>query len=310
MKTTSLLKMSVLLLAALSVVACTGNKSGEGNQVADTVNVAKDCTQFVLKHLGVEKKKVMAYVICSEQMVDSLLAIADTVYSKADNYNLMYLDLENIDYNKWIAKDYKDTIPIVIALFDSYASMVNSGMDEANASFVWHEVARLQMKHFYEKAGGEWKEPIGYEKLFHVTDGIIGIYGCGSQADMNVAAWRSVMPTDYRLIEAYKQLADLCNDKSMAQFIHDDYMYTLTTYREHRESIDERYSDLPREQGVLFECLLSGKLDNVNHLIKSYKKGKIGNDAVKKNLQEHLLFANKDTVKLTKDFLDRARNDF
>ena len=55
--------------------------------------------------------------------------------------------------------------------------MVNSGMDEANASFVWHEVARLQMKHFYEKAGGEWKEPIDYEKLFHVIDGIIGIYG-------------------------------------------------------------------------------------------------------------------------------------
>ena len=45
-------------------------------------------------------------------------------------------------FNKWITEDYKDTISIVVALFDSYASMVNSGMDEASASFAfgmrWH----------------------------------------------------------------------------------------------------------------------------------------------------------------------------
>lgn len=93
----------------------------------------------------------MAYVTCSEHTVDSLLSIADTAYSKTGSYGLEDLGMDNKEYNKWITKDYKDTISIVIALFDSYASMVNSGMDEANASFVWHEVARLQMKHFYEK---------------------------------------------------------------------------------------------------------------------------------------------------------------
>ena len=215
MKTTTVFKMTVLFLIVISVVSCKGNKSGLNNRESDTVMVAKDSIPFVLKHLDVDKKKVMAYVTCSEHTVDYLLSIADTVYSKTGSYSLEDLGMDNEEYNKWITKDYKDTISIVIALFYSYASMVNSGMDEASASFVWHEVARLQMKHFYEKTDGEWQDPNSYEKLFRVIDGIMGTYGCGTQADMNMAAWRSVMPVDYRLIEAYKQLAGLCNDWSM-----------------------------------------------------------------------------------------------
>ena len=268
MKTTTVFKMTVLFLIVISVVSCKGNKSGLNNRESDTVMVAKDSIPFVLKHLDVDKKKVMAYVTCSEHTVDSLLSIADTAYSKTGSYGLEDLGMDNKEYNKWITKDYKDTISIVIALFDSYASMVNSGMDEANASFVWHEVARLLMKHFYEKTDGEWQEPNSYEKLFRVIDGIMGTYGCGTQTDMNMAAWRSVMPVDYRLIEAYKQLAGLCNDRSMVKLIHDDYMFTLTTYREHREGIDEWYSDLPREQGVLFNWLLEVKLNNIKRLSK------------------------------------------
>ena len=310
MKTTAIFKMSVLFLFVLSVVSCKGNKGGLDNQESDTVMVAKDSIPFVLKHLDVDKKKVMAYVTCSEHTVDSLLSIADTAYSKTGSYSLEDLGMDNEEYNKWITKDYKDTISIVIALFDSYASMVNSGMDEASASFVWYEVARLQMKHFYEKTGGEWQEPNSYAKLFRVIAGVMGTYGCGTQADMNMTAWRSVMPVDYRLIEAYKQLVDLCNDKETTKLIYDDYMYTLTTYRAHRDGIDEWYSDLPREQGTMFEWLLRSKLENINLLIKNYKRGKIDNNAVKKNLQEHLCLANKRQVKLTKDFLDRERDDF
>ena len=310
MKTASIFKMTMLFLIVFSVVACKGNKSGADNQESDTVTVANDSIPFILKHLDVDKKKVMAYVTCSEQTIDSLLAIADTAYSKTYSYSLEDLGMDNKEYNKWITKDYKDSISIVIALFDSYASMVNSGMDEASASFVWHEVARQQMKHFYVETGGEWQEPDSYEKLFHVIDGVMRSYDGGGQADINMVAWRSVMPVDYRLIEAYKQLADLCNDKETTKLIHDDYMYTLTTYRAHRESIDEWYSDLPREQGTLFEWLLRSKLENINLLIKNYKREKIDNNAVKKNLQEHLCLANKRQVKLTKDFLDRERDDF
>ena len=185
MKTTTIFKMTVLFLFVLSVVSCKGNKGGLDNQESDTVMVAKDSIPFVLKHLDVDKKKVMAYVTCSEQTIDSLLAIADTAYSKTYSYSLEDLGMDNKEYNKWITKDYKDSISIVIALFDSYASMVNSGMDEASASFVWHEVARQQMKHFYVETGGEWQEPDSYEKLFQVIDGVMGTYGCGTQADMN-----------------------------------------------------------------------------------------------------------------------------
>ena len=310
MKTTTVFKMTVLFLIVISVVSCKGNKSGLNNRESDTVMVAKDSIPFVLKHLDVDKKKVMAYVTCSEHTVDSLLSIADTAYSKTGSYSLEDLGMDNEEYNKWITKDYKDTISIVIALFYSYASMVNSGMDEASASFVWHEVARLQMKHFYEKTDGEWQEPNSYEKLFRVIDGIMGTYGCGTQTDMNMAAWRSVMPVDYRLIEAYKQLAGLCNDRSMVKLIHDDYMFTLTTYREHREGIDEWYSDLPREQGVLFNWLLKVKLNNIRRLVNGYQKGKIGIEAVKKNLMEHMCIADNKSKRLSEELLDKTIDEF
>lgn len=310
MKTTTVFKMTVLFLIVISVVSCKGNKSGLNNRESDTVMVAKDSIPFVLKHLDVDKKKVMAYVTCSEHTVDSLLSIADTAYSKTGSYSLEDLGMDNEEYNKWITKDYKDTISIVIALFYSYASMVNSGMDEASASFVWHEVARLQMKHFYEKTDGEWQEPNSYEKLFRVIDGIMGTYGCGTQTDMNMAAWRSVMPVDYRLIETYKQLAGLCNDRSMVKLIHDDYMFTLTTYREHREGIDEWYSDLPREQGVLFNWLLEVKLNNIRRLVNGYQKGKIGIQDVKKNLMEHMCIADNKSKRLSKELLDKTIDEF
>ena len=57
MKTTSIFKITLFLLVILSTFACKGHKSGEDNQTTDTVKVAKDCTQFVLKHLDVDKKK-------------------------------------------------------------------------------------------------------------------------------------------------------------------------------------------------------------------------------------------------------------
>ena len=72
MKTTTIFKMTVLFLIVLSVVSCKGNKSGADTQESDTVMVAKDSIPFVLKHLDVDKKKVMAYVTCSEHTVDSL----------------------------------------------------------------------------------------------------------------------------------------------------------------------------------------------------------------------------------------------
>jgi len=302
--------IAAMFICVMSITACKGNKSQQIYNRSDSVMVSKDSTHFVLKHLNVDKRKVMPYVTCSEQTVDSLLAIADTVYSNIDSYKLEDLEMGTKDYNKYLDEKYNDTISIIVALFDSYARMTNFGKDEANASFVWHEVAKMQMKYFYEATGGKCKEPNGYEKLFHVVDGIMNVYYGGNQSDMNGAAWLSVMPTDYRLIEAYKRLADLCNDKVITKFIHDDYMYTLTTYYEHREAIDEWYSDLPREQGVLFNWLLEVKLNNIKELVYNYKRGHLGNNAVKKNLKEHLCIADNKSVKLTKELLDKTRDEF
>lgn len=297
-----------MLLGFASITACNANKKNA--QENGTLMETKSKSQFALKHLGVDKKRIMPYVTCSEQAVDSLLAIADTVYSNTGNYKIEDMEMGTESCNDGLKTTYNDTIPIIVALFDSYARITNAGMDEVNASFVWHEVARMQMKHFFETTGGKWGESNGCEKLFKVVDEMMATYSCGNQPDMNGAAWRSIMPVDYRLIEAYKQLADLCNDKETTKLIHDDYMYTLTTYRAHSDGIDEWYSDLPREQGTLFEWLLRSKLENINLLIKNYKKGKVDNNAVKKNLQKHMCLANKRLVKLTKDFLDRERDDF
>lgn len=310
MKAINIYKTSVVLLTFASITACSVNNNKKNIQENGTLMETKGKSQFALKRLSVDKKRIMPYVTCSEQAVDSLLAIADTVYSNTGNYKIEDMEMGTESYNDGLKTTYNDTIPIIVALFDSYARITNAGMDEVNASFVWHEVARMQMKHFFETTGGKWGESNGYEKLFKVVDGMMATYSCGNQPDMNGAAWRSVMPVDYRLIEAYKQLADLCNDKETTKLIHDDYMYTLTTYRAHRESIDEWYSDRPREQGTLFEWLLRSKLENINLLIKNYKKGKIDNNTVKKNLQEHLCLANKRLVRLAKDFLDRERDEF
>lgn len=68
MKTTSTFNLALFLLVILSTFACKGHKSGEDNQTTDTVMVAKDYTQFILKHLDVDKKKVMPYVTCSGKL--------------------------------------------------------------------------------------------------------------------------------------------------------------------------------------------------------------------------------------------------
>lgn len=88
MRTTSIFKMAVYFLTVISIVACKGNKSGEDNQKTDTEMFAQNSTQFVLKHLDIDKKRIMSYVTGSEQTVDSLLAIADTVYSNTENYKI------------------------------------------------------------------------------------------------------------------------------------------------------------------------------------------------------------------------------
>ena len=302
MRTNTIYTIVAILLTIVGVAACSNNKNDSHRVDGDSVVINNDSLSnkvFTLKHLAVDKHQIIPYVTCSEQTVDSLLAIADTVFSRTDNYKLSDLDMGAAYMNDGIQKDYNDTIPLVLSLFDAYGRMVNSEMDEANAAFVWHEVATKQMKHFFEKTDGEWDEPNCSEAIFRIIDGMMWIYGAGSQYDMNSAAWRSVMPIDYRLIAAYKQLMDLCKDPHIVKLVNDDYMYSLNTFRDYRSSSEEWYSDLPREQGEMFQLLLKSKLKYTQRLINKYKQRRIGINTVKKCLREHrIIWFNKE-MKLT-----------
>lgn len=81
MKATIIYKTAITLFAFASITACSVNNNKKNFQENGTLMETKGKSQFALKHLGVYKKRIMPYVTCSEQAVDSLLAIADTVYS-------------------------------------------------------------------------------------------------------------------------------------------------------------------------------------------------------------------------------------
>ena len=294
MKTVTMYTMLAMLLTVVGVAACSNHKNDSHRVVGGSAIVDKDNLgneDFVVKHLAVDKHQIMPYVTCSEQAVDSLLAIADTVFSRTDTYKLSDLDMGAPYMNDYIQKAYNDTIPLALSLFDTYARMVNSEMDEASAAFVWHEVATKQMKDFFEKTGGKWNEPNSSEAIFRIIDDMMRTYDAGSQYDMNAAAWRSVMPIDYRLITAYKQLTDLCKDTQVAKLVNEDYMYTLSSFHDYCSSYDECYSDLPREQGELFQLLLDSKRKYVQRLMNRYKQRRVNVIAVKKCLREHRVIA-------------------
>lgn len=309
MRTNTIYTIVATLLTMVGIAACSNNKNDSHRVVRDSAVVNNDSLnneKFVLKHLAVDKHQIMPYVTCSEQVVDSLLAIADTVFSRTDAYKLSDLDMGASYMNDAIQKAYNDTIPLVLSLFDTYGRMVNSEMDEASAAFVWHEVAAKQMKHFFEKTGGKWNESKSSEAIFRIIDDMMHTYEAGNQCDMNRAAWRSVMPIDYRLITAYKQLIDLCKDTQVAKLVNDDYMYILNTFQDYCSSPDEWYSDLPREQGVLLQFLLDSKMEYVQRLLNRYKQRRINVIAVRKCLRAHRIIwhnhEKKMAISMLKDF--------
>lgn len=307
MRTNTICTIVAILLIEVSFAACSNNKNDSHSVDGDSAVVNNNNLSnegFVLKHLAVDKHQIMPYVTCSEQVVDSMLTIADTVFSRTDTYKLSDLDMGAPYMNDYIQKAYNDTIPLVLSVFDTYGRMVNSEMDEANAAFVWHEVAAKQMKHFFEKTGGKWNEPYSSEAIFRIIDDMMYTYEAGNQYDMNGAAWRSVMPIDYRFITVYKQLIDLCKDTQVAKLVNDDYMYTLSTFRKYCSSSDEWYSDLPREQGVLLQFLLNSKMEYVQRLMNRYKQGRINVIAVKKCLREHRVIWYNHEKKLTIGLLE------
>lgn len=121
------------------------------------------------------------------------------------------------------------------------------------------------------------------------------IYDCGTQSDMNIAAWCAATPIDFRQIEAYKKLETLYGDATIVPFVHDDYMHTLTIFKVYCSSTDEWHSDLQHEQGFLFQQLLDDKLEYIESLVNKYQKGSINKNTVENKLKEHrILFGGRE----------------
>lgn len=148
-----------MLLITLGLAACKDNKKAldEGADTAATTN--NNSSSFVLKHLKVNRNRIMQHITCTEQTVDSLLAIDDTIYSRTDTYQLDYLHMGDEYINTDIQQLYNDTIPIAIAILDTHTKLTQSGADKADASFIWHEAAKTLMKEFYKTSEGIWTEP-------------------------------------------------------------------------------------------------------------------------------------------------------
>lgn len=260
--------------------------------------------QLALHHLNIDRQKVMPYVTCTTQTVDTLLAIADTVFSKTQNYTLEDLSLTNDQYNHWIQQDFHDTIPTIVALYASYDALTRHGHDEANASFVWHEVAKSQMKEFLVSKGYKGNMQDGIEHMLRIAESIMGTYAAGTQADINLSAWRQATLTDFHLIEAYKQLIDTCKDPEVPSLAHQDYEHMLQVFREYCKAQEEWYSDLPRQQACQMAWLMESKLSTIKSLSSAHQKKRLSSTAVKKSLAEHIISIGryKDTA-LTTDML-------
>lgn len=309
MKTPIEYKFAAMFLLLMSLTTCKGHKSKLPNNASDSTVVANKKAPIVLKHLGVDKQKLLPYVTCSEAAVDSLLAIADTIYSRTNQYQIEDWEMDT-NNNAQAKTIYKDTIPTILALYDTYSQLSIPGVDVASASFVWHEVAQQQMKNFYEATGSQWHEPTCSKKFFKAINGMLEVYGGGNQYEINRVASCATMPIDYQLIGTYKQLADLCKDKEVYTLVHDDYLYTLTVTRMFNNSIEDTYSDLPHELSDQFIWLLQSKLRNTNMLVDNYKKGKINKAAVIKELKQHICIVNNKKEKLTTEVLERTRDNF
>ena len=301
-----IIKATAILAILASALSCQGNWNKRGEDANQAT--AKDNDALVLQHLNVDRQEVMRYVTCKEQTIDTLLAIGDTAYSYTDSLTLESLGLDSEEYNKQLIKQYADTIPLIAAVFLSYDMMTSHTTDEATATFTWHEVARQQMRHFYESKGMKWNEEKDTEAIFHIIDEILSCYGGGSQGDLSNVAWRQIMPTDYRLIGSYKRLIRAYKDREVVSLALDDYRHIMQAFREQQEAYYGYYSDFPRQQGVLLNWTMEAKRRNITQMADGHYSA----ESVKKNLREHRCIVGEGkgkSIVLTADYLLYLKNE-
>lgn len=226
---------------------------------------------------------ISKYVTCPKDSVEMMLASSDSICQLVDTCSIEYLALYNEDTNNYLNSLYSKEIPTIMKLYGTYDVVTNFPTNEANAAFAWHEVANALVADYY---GKEQVDTADVETMFKIIDDILDSYAAGTQYDMNTSAWRWVMLSDYRLINAYKALYDSCNEPSLLKSVQDSYMNLLEMYRNRCEQIEGHWSDLPRELACMQMYMMDERRELIENLHSKYKKGMLSIQSVKAELNK------------------------
>lgn len=229
------------------------------------------------------KSSISEYVTCTSDTINMLLASADSICQLVDTCSLEFLDLNNDEVNKFLVSLHKEEIPTILKLYASYDVVTQFPTDEANGAFAWHEIASTLIAEHY---GKKQVDIADVDTIFNVIDGILGSYAAGSQYDMNISAWRWVMLSDYRLIDAYKKLYRTCNEPSILKSIHRSYINFLEMYRNRCNQIDDSYSDLPRELACMQIAMMDDKRKEIESLTIQFTQGKTSVQDIRLKLEK------------------------
>ena len=226
---------------------------------------------------------ISKYVTCPKDSVEMMLASSDSICQLVDTCSIEYLALYNEDTNNYLNSLYSKEIPTIMKLYGTYDVVTNFPTNEANAAFAWHEVANALVADYY---GKEQVDTADVETMFKIIDDILDSYAASTQYDMNTSAWRCVMLSDYRLINAYKALYDSCNEPSLLKSVQDSYMNLLEMYRNRCEQIEGHWSDLPRELACMQMYMMDERRELIENLHSKYKKGMLSIQSVKAELNK------------------------
>lgn len=257
----------LITLVVFLLSSCKSNSSGKQELVADQELVSA----------------ISKYVTCPTDSVEMMLTSSDSIIQLVDTCSLEYLALYNEDTNNYLDSLYSKDIPTILKLYGTYDAITNFPTSEANAAFAWHEVANALIADYY---GKQQVDTADVATMFKVIDDILGSYAAGTQYDMNTSAWRWVMLSDYRLINAYKALYDSCNEPSLLKSVQDSYINLLEMYRNRCEQIEGHWSDLPRELACMQMYMMDERREFIENLNSQYKHGVLSIQSVKAELDK------------------------
>lgn len=223
------------------------------------------------------------YVTCPSDSVDMMIASSDSICEILDTCSLEYLGLDDERINREMDSVYNNDIKTILKLYGSYDVVTNYAVSEADAAFAWHDIAKAMIAKHYGKTNATEED---VENLFKVINEILDPYCCGTQYDMNVSAWRLVMLSDFKLITAYKDLFDSCNDTSLLESIHASYRNVLDMFRNRSKQIDGHWSDLPRQLACMQIDMMDKRQEMIKNLNIQFKQGKVTVDNIRKELDK------------------------